>query len=52
MRSLEIAEDSNTKTDVVDQYQVKKGRKWDERYEPTLSVTCVENLARYLTTVS
>ena len=32
MRSLEIAEDSNTMTDVVDQYQVRKGRKWDERY--------------------
>ena len=52
MRSLEIAEESNTKTDVVDQYQVKKGRKWDERYKPILSVICAENLARYLTTVS
>ena len=35
MRSLEIAEDSHTKADVVDRYQVKKGRKWDERYKPT-----------------
>ena len=35
MRSLEIAEDSNAKVDVVSQYQVKKGREWDKRYMTT-----------------
>ena len=38
MRSLEIAEDSKTKADVVDRYQVKKGRKWDERYNTYLRI--------------
>ena len=38
MRSLKIAEDSITKADVVDQYQVRKGRKWDERYKTNLSM--------------
>ena len=32
MRSLKIAEGNNTKADVVEQYQVKKDREWDERY--------------------
>ena len=48
MRSLEIAEDSHTKADVVDRYQVKKGRKWDERYKPTYLLYVFENLATYV----
>ena len=35
MRSLEIAEYSNRKADVVSQYQVKEGREWDKRYMMT-----------------
>ena len=32
MRSLKIVDDGNAKTDVVDQYQIKAERHWDERY--------------------
>ena len=32
MRSLKIVEDGNAGRDAVHKYEIKEGRKWDERY--------------------